>query len=114
MQAFIATLPTGDFQEGPVQPVKIGTLDGYGILIKVLNPGNQRQFDVRLAAVPDGRLILVVAEAQPDFWSQAQPVLGYMIDSIQVLPVPVSTFTPVVISTSAPTPSPTLALDGTP
>ncbi len=73
---------------------------GYSILLKEKGQ-SIHEYDLRLAELPDGRLIFVGAQALFGYWDQAQPVLDKIIASIVVGPPP-PTATPTTTPTATP------------
>jgi hypothetical protein len=102
IDAFLPRLAPSVFRVNPVSATKIGTVDGYGLRYSNVLPINAYAFDLRLAALPDGRWLYVLARARLGVSEQAQPVLEAMIASIEVLPSSVPTATATVIIQSGP------------
>ncbi|MEP7289167.1 MAG: hypothetical protein ABI947_25725 [Chloroflexota bacterium] len=86
----------GGLTFGDVKPVKIGTLDGYGVPVSVAatQQGPAAELDLRLAALKDGSLVFVVMQGGASVWPMAQPTLNGMADSLVINPGNVPTATP--------------------
>jgi hypothetical protein len=102
LDSFLLLLSPLSFRVSPVTATKIGAVEGYGVRYTGLSLSNPYEYDVRLAALPDGRWIYVLARARADLWIRAQPALETVIASIEVLPVPMPTATPTVVMQSTP------------
>ena len=119
--------PTITFSK--VQPIKVGTLDGQGIIADVpaSAQGPEAHYDIRLAALPPDKVISVQARGDVSVWDKGQPIIGKMLDTLVIKPqnVPTATATatlhPLLITATALqtqinglTPSPTITSTSSP
>lgn len=92
-----------------VQPVKVGALNGQGITVDVpaSAQGPEAKYDIRLAQMPHGKAVYVLARGDVSLWDKAQPIVSKMIDSLvikpQNIPTPTATATlhPLLITATA-------------
>jgi hypothetical protein len=78
---------------GNVEPVKVGALDGYGVVVNAFDEP-ARRYEFRIAPLSDGKLVFVLIQARESMWSVGQPILYKMVDSLVVKPENVPTATP--------------------
>jgi hypothetical protein len=90
--------PSSGLVVGNVQPAKVGKLDGSELMISI-PAGQQRpetQVDLRVAPLPDGKIVFVIVQASKSLWTVAQPVIEKMLDSLVANPQNIPTATPTI------------------
>jgi hypothetical protein len=125
------TPPEQGLLVGEVLPVKIGTMDAWGVTISV--PGNPQsgapasEVDLRATSLEGGRVALVIVQAASGYWTQIKPALDGMLASLVLSPqniptaTPTATLHPLLMTATAVqaqikalTPTPTPVVTGTP
>jgi hypothetical protein len=97
LEAFKQNTPAdSQFKVGDVRPVKIGKLDGQGVLISIPASAQRAESEVELwiAPLPDNKVVLVIMQNSKSISDRAKPVLLKMTDSMVVNPQNIPTPTP--------------------
>jgi len=88
--------PDANFQFGPIQAVKIGTLDGYGMTVSIpaSAQGAAQNIELRFSPEPNGKMVFVEMQAAASDWPAAKDTMYKMVDSMVVTPGNIPTATP--------------------
>lgn len=97
-KAQTASAPSGATQFSDVRETKIGKLNGSGLSFSI--PGSQqtgspdREIDLLIAPLPDGKIVMVIVQASKSIWDRAKPVMDKMIEGLVINALAIPTATP--------------------
>src|SRR5262249_25907662 len=88
--------PDANFKFSDIHPVKIDSLDGYGMSVNIPagQQGPAQEIELRFAPEPKGKMVFVELQAGASDWPVAKDTMYKMVESMVINPGSIPTATP--------------------